>query len=401
MPQFIYHIKTREGKIKKGIASFDTEEDAIFHFRTQGSVILSLKQKKTIFAFSKIKKVKTKELVIFSRQFTTLIESGISAVNALDILKDQAETENFKNIIISILTDLKKGSGLAESLRKYPQAFPLIYINMVDAAEVSGNLPVILQRLSEYLEKMASLRRKVIGSMVYPAIVVTLTIAMTSFLLIKVVPTFSQLYSSLGAQLPLLTQILINISQILKKYFFLVLAAIFICIFLIKKYISTPRGRKKYHLFLLKLPVLGDLFRKISLTRFSRTFATLIKSGVPITSSLDVVAKTSGNKIIEEVIFSAKKSVQEGVPISEHLKENKIFPPLMVRMIAVGERSGKLEYMLSKIAQFYEEQTDAAISALASTLEPILIVFLGVVVGFIVIAMFLPIFNISRVLLQG
>ncbi len=399
---FSYTLKDKEGKVITGQIEADDKNKALEHLHNQGGVVLSLKESKGgRKKVAKKGKVKVDELVIFSRQLTTLIESGIPIVGALDILREQTQNGYFKDVLAVILKELKEGSSFAKAITKYPRIFPEIYVSMVEAAETSGNLPQILERLSIYLEKMSALRKKVISSLIYPAIIFTMAISATAFLVFKIVPTFAEMYKSLGAQLPFVTQILVNFAQGVKNNVIFVLIILAIAAFALKKYISTPKGRKQYDMFLIKIPVIGEVVRKVSIAQFARTFATLIKSGVAIVRSLEIVGKTSGNKVIEEAVMKSQKSIQEGIPLSHPLEESGIFPPMVVKMIAVGERTGKLEHMLNKIAQFYEEQTEAAIAALTSILEPILIVFLGVVVGFIVIALFLPIFNLSQAVLHA
>jgi len=269
---------------------------------------------------------------------------------------------------------------------------------MVEAAEASGNLPEILERLSVYLEKTSALRKKIISGLTYPAVVIFMAIAITSFLFFKVIPTFKGIFVMLGGRLPLPTQILIGFAELLRKGILHIIVFFIIFLFAFKKYTSTPKGKKRYHKFILKVPILGEIIRKVSIAKFARTFATLVRSGVPIVVSLDIVGRTSGNKIIEEAVTKAKKSIQEGVPISHPLEESGIFPPMVVKMIGVGEKTGKLEEMLSKIAQFYEEQTEITIASLTSLIEPLIIAFLGIIVGGIVIALFLPIIQVTRLL---
>jgi type IV pilus assembly protein PilC len=398
---FSYSVKTQDGKIEKGTLQIDSKEKALEYLHSQGNVVLSLKETKGKILAKKRGKVKTDELVVFTRQLTTLIESGIPIVGSLDILNQQIANPYFKEVVSSISNDLKEGASFASSLAKHSKVFPEIYASMVEAAETSGNLPQILDRLSIYLEKMSALRKKIISSLIYPTIVVIMTISMTAFLLLKIVPTFKELYDSLGAPLPLPTLILMGFADFVKRFFFYILIAFVGIVSALKKYISTPSGMRRYHKFLLRLPILGDVIKKVSIAKFARTFATLVRSSVAITTSLDIVGKTSGNKIIEEAVSKAQKAIQEGISISEPLRESDIFPPMVVEMIAVGERTGRLDQMLTKIAQFYEEQTDAVISGLTSIIEPVLLVFLGVVVGFIVIALFLPIINISQIMLRG
>lgn len=401
MAVFTYSIKTNEGKVLKGNLEADSKNKALEYLHSQGSIVLSLKAARTSKLAQRAGGVKTDEVVIFTRQLTTLIESGIPIVATLDILTQQVTNPYFKTIIGTILKDLKEGTSFAASLAKHPKVFPEIYISMVEAAETSGNLPQILERLSVYLEKMSALKKKIISSMIYPLIVLVMTVSATSFLIFKIVPTFAQLYNSLGAKLPLMTQMLVVFAEFAKKNVPLLIGVVIALIVLFRKYISTPKGKRNWHQFLLRMPILGEVVRKLSIAKFARTFATLVRSSVPITSSLEIVGKTSGNKIIEEAVIKAQTSIQEGVPLSTPLEESGVFPPMVVKMIAVGEKSGKLEHMLSKIAEFYEEQTEAAIAALTSMLEPILIVMLGFIVGFIVIALFLPIINISQILLHN
>jgi type IV pilus assembly protein PilC len=315
-------------------------------------------------------------------------------------LEDQIENTFFKGVISSVLGDVKEGTSFSKALTKYPRVFPDIYLSMVEAAEISGNLPEVLNRVSVYLEKSSALRKKVKSALYYPAAIVIMAIIITGFLMFKVIPTFKQIFASLGGALPLPTQILITVSDALTKKETLI--GIILILFLggigLKKYLNTPKGKLNFHRFILKLPLVGELIRKVALANFSRTFATLMRSGVSIVQGLDIVARTSGNKVIEEAVLKSKKFIQQGQPIYLPLEESGVFPPMVVKMIAVGERSGRLEGMLLKIAQFYEEQTDAMVAGLSSLIEPVIIVFLGVVVGGIVVALFLPILKITQYL---
>ncbi len=397
MKIFSYAIKDKEGKILKGLIEADSKEKAVEHFQKQDYIIFSVaesKKKKT----RRKGKVSTDDLVVFSRQFTTLIESGIPVVEGLDILEGQVENVYFKEVIASILKDVKEGSALSSALSKHKNVFPDIYLSMVEAAEVSGNLPAILNRVSTYLEKSSALKKKVISALYYPVIIVLMAIAITGFLIFKVIPTFKEIFAALGGALPLPTRVLIGISDALrrKESILLMVVLIFGGSYLFKKFISTPKGKKKYHRTLLKLPVIGELARKMAIARFARTFATLSKSGVSIVKCLDIVSKTSGNKVVEDAVLEAKTSIQEGQPISLPLEKTGVFPDMVVKMIAVGEKTGRLDDMLSKIAQFYEEQTDAMVSGLSSLIEPLVIGFLGIVVGGIVVSLFLPIIKITQ-----
>ncbi len=399
MENFSYTVKNQEGRLLKGIIEAESQDSVIEHFQKEDFIILSIKKAKKK-ARAKRGKVGVDDLVVFSRQLTTLIESGIPVVEALGVLEDQIESPYFKSIISLVLKDVKEGTSFSKALGKYPKAFPEIYLSMVEAAEISGNLPEVLDRVSVYLEKSSALQKKVKSALYYPAAIVIMAIVITGFLMFKVIPTFKEIFESLGGTLPLPTQILITVSDILTKKETLIaaLGIIFLGGFGLKKYINTPQGKLKFHQFLLKLPLVGELIRKVALANFSRTFATLMRSGVSVIQGLDIVAKTSGNKVIEQAVLKSKKYIQEGQPIYLPLEESGVFPPMVVKMIAIGERSGRLEGMLLKIAQFYEEQTDAMVAGLSSLIEPMIIVFLGVIVGGIVVALFLPILKITQYL---
>lgn len=400
MSVFSYSLKTKEGEVIKGHVEAESKDKAIGLLHARGGMVLSLKQERAKRAryVKRRGRVTIDELVIFSRQLTTLIESSIPIVGALDILHAQTKNPYFKSVINLILKDLKEGSSLAGALSKYPSLFSELYVSMVEAAETSGNLPEILERLSVYLEKSSALRKKIIASLTYPAVVIIMAFLITTFLFFKVIPSFKDIFSMLKTPLPLPTQILIKFSDFAKHNILLFIIFLSGAITVFKIYTSTPKGKRNYHRFLLIIPVLGDIITKVSIAKFARTFSTLVRSGVPFVISLDIVGKTSGNKIIEEAVIKAKKSIQEGVPISEPLSESKIFPPMVVKMISVGEKTGKLEKMLAKIAQFYEEQTEIIISSLTSLIEPVVIAFLGIVVGGIVVALFLPIIQVTRLL---
>lgn len=398
MKLFSYNIKSKAGKIEKGVIEAESKDKLIEHFQEQDCMIFSLEETKKKRKINVGGRVKTDDLVVFSRQFTTLIESGIPVVECLAITEQQVENIYFKGVISLILKDVREGSALSDSLSKHKGVFPDIYLSMVEAAEASGNLPEILDRVSVYLEKSSALRKKVISALYYPIVIILMAIGITSFLIFKVIPTFKEIFDTLGGVLPLPTRVLISISDVLTTKESMITVFIFgvVSFFSLKKYISTPKGKKQYHMFLLKLPVLGNLVRKISIAKFSRTFATLVRSGVPIIKCLEIVAKTSGNKVIEDAVIEAKVAIQEGQPISTPLEATGVFPPMVTKMISIGEQSGRLEGMLSKIAQFYEEQTDAMVSGLSSLIEPLVIAFLGVIVGGIVVALFLPIIKITQ-----
>ncbi len=398
MKLFYYTVKDKAGKVLKGSIEAETDSALVSHFHDEGCIVFSIKEIKNQKRKIVKGKVKTEDLVIFSRQFTTLIESSIPVVEALGILKEQVENVYFKSVIELVLKDVKEGASLSSALGKHKKVFPDIYLSMVKAAEVSGSLAEILDRVSVYLEKSNALAKKVMSAFYYPIVIVIMAITITSFLMFKVIPTFKGIYDSLGGALPLPTQILINITDSLtrKESIVIILVLLIGGFFGFKKYISTSSGRRRYDRIILKIPVFGDLLKKIAIAKFSRTFATLVKSGVSIVKCLEIVANTSGNKVIEDAVLESKKSIQNGETISAPLEKTGVFPPMVTRMISVGEKSGRLEHMLSKVAQFYEEQTDAMVAGLSSLIEPIIIAFLGIVVGGIVVSLFLPILKITQ-----
>jgi len=400
MPNFKYTVKNSEGKTVNGNADAKSRENLIELLRKEDFTIISIEedanvQQKSVAA---AKKVKLEDLVIFSRQLATMVEAGIPLVNVLDILGQQVENKAFGETVKKLKDDVETGSSFSQALAKHPRIFSALYINMVRAGESSGMLDEILNRVAVYLEKTATLQRKVKSAMVYPIAVITISIAITIFLLVKVVPTFKGIFDMLGGSLPLPTQILLGVSDFLRKWFVYGLVGVIVAVIAIMRGSKTEGGKLALDTIVLKLPVFGNIIKKVSVAKFSRTFSTLVKSGVPILSSLDIVAKTSGNKIVEKAVNNAKKAVQEGKNLAEPLSKTPVFPPMVVRMISVGEQAGELEKMLSKIADFYDEQVDAAVDGLTSLIEPMIILFLGVIVGGIVLAIFMPIFKITEIL---
>ncbi|MDP8296917.1 MAG: type II secretion system F family protein [Candidatus Orphnella occulta] len=400
MPNFKYTVKNSEGKTVNGNADAKSRENLIELLRKEDFTIISIEedanvQQKSVAA---AKKVKLEDLVIFSRQLATMVEAGIPLVNVLDILGQQVENKAFGETVKKLKDDVETGSSFSQALAKHPRIFSALYINMVRAGESSGMLDEILNRVAVYLEKTATLQRKVKSAMVYPIAVITISIAITIFLLVKVVPTFKGIFDMLGGSLPLPTQILLGVSDFLRKWFVYGLVGVIVAVIAIVRGSKTESGKLALDTIVLKLPVFGNIIKKVSVAKFSRTFSTLVKSGVPILSSLDIVAKTSGNKIVEKAVNNAKKAVQEGKNLADPLSKTSVFPPMVVRMISVGEQAGELEKMLSKIADFYDEQVDAAVDGLTSLIEPMIILFLGVIVGGIVLAIFMPIFKITEIL---
>jgi len=400
MNSYKYSAKDKKGQTVSGIIQAASEAEVADLLHKREMVVFSVEFAKAseAKAKSKDKKIKLDDLVVFSRQLATMIDAGIPLVNSLGILAEQIENDNLRKIVGVVRQDIEGGTSFCDALAKHPVIFSDLFVNMVKAGEASGMLNEILDRLATFMEKQAALNRKIISSLVYPAVVVSMAILITAVLLIKVVPTFKGIFDSLGGTLPVPTQILIFVSDLLRKYFLLVVISFGVCGYIFRRVLKTEKGRYNFDRFTLKVPVFGPLLRKLAVAKFSRTFSTLVKSGVSVLSALDIVSKTSGNKVVEESVVNCSKSVRNGEPIARPLAKSGVFPPMVTRMISVGEQTGQLEKMLSKIADFYDDQVDAAASALTSLIEPLVIAFLGVVIGGIVIALFLPIFKISQLM---
>lgn len=401
MNSYQYAAKDRTGQSVNGTVDAGSEAEAADILHKKELIVISIepvKAKPEKASSKKDQKVKTDDLVIFSRQLATMIDSGIPLVHALGILAEQTEAKGLKDIVAVIRRDIEAGMSFSDALSKHDKVFSELFINMARAGESSGMLDEVLDRLASYLEKSAALNRKIGSSLVYPAVVITMAILITGVLLLKVVPTFKGIFESLGGTLPLPTQILIFTSDLLRHYFLYLVIAIIVISFLFRRYVATEKGRFQFDRKKLDIPVMGVLFRKVAVAKFARTFSTLVKSGVSILNALEIVSKTSGNKVIEKAILDCQKSVREGEPISKPLSKSGVFPLMVCRMIGVGEQTGQLEKMLTKIADFYDEQVDASAAALTSLIEPLVIAFLGIVIGGIVISLFLPIFKISQLI---
>ncbi len=398
MPTFKYTAKEITGKTVNGILEYSDKALLIDALRKKDLIIISVEETSKRRPMSSKGSVKLEEIVIFSRQLATMVDSGIPLVQSLDILCEQIEKPVFKNILAKIKDDIETGSSLSDALARHPAVFSTLYINMVRAGESSGALDDILDRLASYLEKSNTLQRKVKSSLVYPIVVMTMAMLITLVMLLKVIPTFKGIFTMLGGELPLPTRILIFISDTIRQMFLYVAAGITVVVFALRKYMKTPQGKENFDRMLLVMPVLGSLFRKVAVAKFTRTFATLVKSGVPILVSLEIVGKTAGNTVIEKAVEAVRNGIKEGENIADPLAKSGAFPPMVVRMIKVGEQTGELEKMLTKIADFYEDQVDAAVSGLTSLIEPLIIAFLGIVIGGIVVAMFLPIFKLTEII---
>jgi type IV pilus assembly protein PilC len=398
MPIYKWEGKTAKGAVKKGETEAPSEAAIRIHLRQQNIIPtkISSKAKEITISLPFIKKkVNQRSVAIFTRQLATMIDAGLPLVQSLEVLSSQQEDKVFKKIIREIKEDVEGGSTFAGALKKHPTAFNELFTNLVVAGEEGGILDTILNRLAVYIEKAEALKKKVKSALIYPATIVTVAVAVVMILMLFVIPVFETMFSSAGQSLPLPTLIVLAISKMIKKYIIFFIPAIILLFFLFKRYYQTQNGKAVVDRLLLKLPVFGPLFRKIAVARFSRTLGTLVSSGVPILDGLSIVSRTSGNRAIEIAIMNARASIREGETIAEPLNRSALFPPMVIQMISVGESTGALDSMLSKIAEFYEEEVDVAVANLTSLLEPMLMIFLGVVIGGVVIAMYLPIFNMA------
>ncbi len=402
MPTFAYAGRTRTGQTVSGERIADTMDAAVAALRREQIQVTRItpakaakaeaaaKEKKGVIG----KRVSAKNLAVFTRQFSVMIDAGLPLVQCLDILGSQEEDKNFAAVIGQTRSDVEAGASLADAMRKHPKTFDPLFTNMVAAGEAGGILDTILKRLATYIEKAVKLAGQVKSAMIYPVAVIVIAGAVVGVILWKVIPTFAALFQGLGADLPLPTRVVIALSDYLVKYFLLIGIAFGAAGYGFRQYYATENGRRVVDGATLKAPVLGQIMRKIAVARFCRTLSTLISSGVPILDGLEITARTSGNAVIEDAIMSTRKSIERGETISAPLKDTNVFPSMVVQMIGVGEATGALDTMLGKIADFYEEEVDAAVAGLLTLLEPIMIAFLGVIVGGIVIAMYLPIFDL-------
>jgi len=395
MPNYAWKGRTRSGKTQEGVLVAENKDAVIAMLRKQQIMVTGVTEKGKEFALPKMGGgISRKEVAIFTRQFSVMIDAGLPLVQCLEILGTQQDNRVFQKILFEVRQDVESGATLADSLRKHPKAFDDLYCNMVAAGEAGGILDTILQRLSQYIEKIVKLRSAVRSAMVYPVAVIVIAIGVVWVILWKVIPTFATLFAGLGAQLPLPTRITIALSKFIGAWWWAVFAAIGATIFVVYRYHKTYKGRRHIDGILLKLPVLGNVLKKIAVARFCRTLGTLVASGVPILEGLEITAKTAGNAVVEDAIMATRKSIEEGRTIAEPLKGTDVFPPMVVQMVAVGEQTGALETMLNKIADFYEDEVDEATANLLALLEPIMICFLGVIIGGIVISMYLPMFDL-------
>ena len=402
MATFAYVGRTRSGAVKKGELSAKTRDEAVDKLRKQSVVVTSLEEKKGGgFDLSKISLgsgLTDKDLVVFTRQFGTMINAGLPLVQCLEILSTQSENKVLRETIGEVKIQVEAGSTFSDALRRHPKVFDDLYVNLVHAGEVGGLLDTILTRLAKYIEKAMKLKGQIKSAMVYPATIMGVAVVVIAILMLFVIPIFAKMFLELSGgkvALPGPTQIVIDTSNFFIDYWYVILGGIVGTIFGIKKYYATVQGRMVIDKLLLKLPVVGDLIRKASVAKFTRTLGTLLSSGVPLLEGMTICAKTSGNKVIEETLISARLSISGGKTIADPLAASGVFPKMVTHMIAVGESTGALDAMLGKIADFYEDEVDQAVTSLTALLEPMMMVFLGIVIGFIVIAMYLPIFKMA------
>jgi type IV pilus assembly protein PilC len=391
MATFTYTARAFNGDLRTATIDASSRDDVISQLRKQRLSVVKIDQDAT----KKIGRgsIKTRDVVIFTRQFSTMINSGLPLVQALTILAEQTDNKALAEVTRKVVFDVESGNTVADALSKHPRAFTNLYVNMVAAGEAGGILDTILLRLATFLEKNDALVRKVKGAMIYPAVIMSVAAIAVVVLLIFVIPVFAGMFASAGQALPLPTRIVIGASGFLRAYWWVIGAILITGGYMFKKYYATPGGKLVIDRALLHFPVLGDVLRKSAVSRFTRTLGTLISSGVSILEGLEITAKTAGNRVIQDAIMQSRSSIAGGDTIAQPLQKSKVFPPMVISMIAVGEQTGGLDEMLSKIADFYDEEVDAAVSNLLSLLEPIMIVFLGVVVGGMVVAMYLPIFD--------
>jgi type IV pilus assembly protein PilC len=397
MPAYRWKAKNKSGKVQSGEIEAQNEEQIRQHLRKQGFGDIWVKKKPKEYELvipGITNRITLKDLVVFTRTFSTMVDAGLPLIQCLDILAQQTENKAFAKTVKVVKTDVEAGSTFANALRKHPKVFDKLFCNMVEAGEAGGILDTIMQRLAVYMEKSMALRRKVKGAMIYPAAVITIAVSVVSFLMVYVIPTFAEIFLGLGTTLPMPTQIVINISKWMQANFLTLLAGVIVLGVLLRYFYKTEFGRRFLDRMLLRAPVFGPLFRKIAVARFTRTLGTLISSGVPILDGLEITARTAGNKIVEEAVMKTRTSISEGRTISEPLSETDVFPPMVVQMISVGEQTGALDQMLGKIADFYDDEVDQAVSNMTQLIEPAMIAILGVLIGGIVIAMYLPMFKL-------
>ena len=398
MPVYEYTARNPStGQIQKGQVELATREEVGPFLRKNRMILVSVREAPKAVGISLGGGgIRTRDIVIFTRQFATMINAGLPLVQSLSILATQTENKALKEVTRQVVYDVEAGNTLADALAKHPKAFSGLYVNMVAAGEAGGILDTILMRLATFLEKNDALVRRVKGAMVYPAVIFSVAIIAVVILLVFVIPTFQEMFASVNMELPLPTRVVIGLSDGLITYWWMILLAIGAAVFLFRRYHATPDGRKRVDGMLLRAPVLGDVLRKAAVSRFTRTLGTLVSSGVSILDGLEITAKTAGNRVVHDAVMESRASIAGGETIAAPLERSRVFPPMVISMIAVGEQTGGLDEMLSKIADFYDDEVDVAVASLLSLMEPLMIVVLGVIVGGMIVAMYLPIFDMMN-----
>jgi type IV pilus assembly protein PilC len=397
MPIYVYSAKTVTGEIQSGNVDLPNREAVIGYLRRQRLIPVTVREKPKDVSITIGRRVKMKEIVHFTRQFATMVNSGLPLVQCLEILAQQSENKFLQSSIREVQADVESGATLADALRNHPKVFSELYVNMVAAGEAGGILDTVLLRLSVFLEKNEALVRKVKGAMIYPAVILSVAVVAITVLLVFVIPTFEQMFASVDLQLPGPTRFVIFLSEMIQLYWWLFAGVIVATVLILRSYYKTSGGRLALDRLMLRIPILGDLLRKTAVARFTRTLGTLLSSGVSILDGLEITARTAGNRVIHDAVMRSRSSIAGGETISEPLKQSGVFPPMVTQMINVGEQTGTIDEMLDKIADFYDDEVDTAVEALLSAMEPMLIVFLGVVVGGMIVSMYLPIFDMINV----
>ena len=400
MPKFNWEARTRTGGSQKGVIEAATVDIVEAQLKKYGFTNITIKAEAKGLSFKLPKfggggKINEKDLVVFTRQFSTMIDSGLPLVQCLEILASQQENKAFKEILYKVKESVESGSTFADALGKHPKAFDQLFVNLVAAGEVGGILDTILTRLAAYIEKSMKLKKQIKGAMVYPITIMSIAVVVVGVILVFVIPTFAKMFTEFGGELPAPTKFVIALSNFLVKYFLVLIGGFYALVWAIKKYYATASGQKNIDRMALNAPIAGPLIRKVAVAKFTRTLGTMVSSGVPIMDGLEIVAKTAGNKIVEEAIYAVRQAISEGKTMAEPLAACGVFPPMVVQMISVGEATGAMDAMLNKIADFYDDEVDDAVGAMTSMMEPLLMVFLGTTVGGLVVAMYLPIFKLA------
>ncbi|MCS7203831.1 MAG: type II secretion system F family protein [Thermodesulfovibrio sp.] len=399
---YVWRGRTEEGLVVRGETEAESEGDLILALRKRGIIPNYVREKKEKAGFTLRWRVPQKDILFFTRQFATLFSSGVPVVQAIDALISQIKRRSFRKVLTQMRNDIEKGSSLADAMKKHPKVFSSLYINMVRAGEEGGILEKVLHRLADYLEKIIKLKRKIISAMIYPSIVIGVAVIVVAVIMIFVIPTFAKLFGEMGMDLPLPTRITIGLSNFMASSALYIIGGVIGFFVFIRLFRRTPQGKKIIDTILLKIPLIGKILLKSSLSKFARTLGTLLGSGVPILNAMEISAKASGNKVIEDVVMQMRNLITEGKSLTDTLKmKPTLFPPIFVQMVSVGESTGGTDEMLNKVADFYDEEVDAAVANLMNMLEPAMIVFLGVTIGYIVISLYLPIFKLGEVVGRG